>query len=90
MCPKCPSPQVLPQQHRRQDALAPSQEYSAGLITYAVETSLLGYLTNTSNTLAQDLTNFENAISADVSSSSLTSAEAALFQSWAQALAAGK
>ncbi len=64
--------------------------YSAGLIAYAVETSLLGYLTNTSNTLAQDLTNFENAVSADVSSSKVTSAEASLFQSWAQALAAGK
>jgi hypothetical protein len=64
--------------------------YSVGLITSTVETSLLGYLTNTSNTLATDLTNFENAVSADITSSKVTSAEGALFNGWAQALAAGK
>jgi Bacterial Ig-like domain len=66
--------------------------YGAGLISSSTESSLLGYLTNTKNTLATNLTNFEAAVKTDSSGSKplISSAEAALFTGWAQALAAGK
>jgi len=60
--------------------------FTAGAMTSSGQTALLGYLTNTSNPVKTDLTNFLNAVKAQSGSNSLTKAEATLLTSWAQDL----
>ena len=60
--------------------------FAAGAMTSSEQTVLLGYLTNTSNPVKTDLTNFLNAVKAQSGTSSLTKAEATLLTSWAQDL----
>ena len=60
--------------------------FAAGAMTSSEQTALLGYLTNTSNPVKTDLTNFLNAVKAQSGTSSLTKAEATLLTSWAQDL----
>jgi hypothetical protein len=60
--------------------------YGAHAYSSSVETTLLGYLTSTANSVKTNLTNFINAVSADSKSKVITAAEAALLTSWAQDL----
>ena len=55
-------------------------------MTSSEETTLLGYLTNTKNTVKVDLTNFMNAVNSASGTKALTAAEATLLTSWAQDL----
>jgi hypothetical protein len=60
--------------------------FSAGGMSSTEETTLLAYLTNASNPVKTDLTNFINAVKAQSGTKSLTAAEATLLTSWAQDL----
>jgi hypothetical protein len=59
---------------------------AAGAMSTGEQAALLGYLTNTTNSVKTDLTNFMNAVKAQSGSNSLTKAEATLLTSWAQDL----
>jgi hypothetical protein len=59
--------------------------YAAGMMTSKEETTLLGYLSNTANSIKTDLKNFMNAVNG-ASTKVLTAAEGTLLTSWAQDL----
>jgi hypothetical protein len=60
--------------------------YTSGSLSSTIETALLAYLTNTTNPVKTDLTNFMNAVTADVKAKTISSAEGTLLNSWAQDL----
>jgi hypothetical protein len=59
--------------------------YAAGYMTSGEQSTLLGYLTNTANSVKTDLTNFINAVKS-ASTKVLTAAEGTLLTGWAQDL----
>jgi hypothetical protein len=60
--------------------------YAAAAMTSSEETTLLGYLTNASNSVKTNLTNFINAVKTASGTKALTAADATLLTSWAQDL----
>jgi hypothetical protein len=60
--------------------------FSAGLLSSGTETTLLSDLTNAANPVKTNLTNFINAVSAFVTSRTISAAEGTLLKGWAQDL----